>query len=86
VGYYFMSMNLYCEEVDLLQTPTHITYMCFSNNDGGSEGIKYRYLKWVESHLNGIYANEHEMTIMQWPIKNHIKEINACKKLTFSIM
>ena len=33
-----MSMNLECSELDLWQTPTWVTYICFSNYDGGWMG------------------------------------------------
>ena len=81
-----MSINLHCNEVELWQTPTHITNMCFSNNDGGSQGIKYRYLEWVKSHLNGVFQNKQEMNEKQEHIKAHIEEINSFKKLTFFVI
>lgn len=44
-----MSMNLHCDEYDLMQTPTYITYMCyyrcvplFSNDGRIVVKLKYR--------------------------------------------
>ena len=81
-----MSMNLHCKQMDLWQTPTHITYMCISNNNGGWKGIKYRYTQWVESHSNGCWENIEQLEEMRRGIKEHIKQLNSHKKLDFSIM
>lgn len=79
-----MSMNLRCKEVALWQTPTHITYMCFSNNDGGWEGILYRYSEWVKGTLNGAWTSE-DLADHKERVNNHLAELNLHKKLTFSI-
>ena len=81
-----MSLNLHCKEIDLWQTPTYITLICFSNNDGGWRGIKYRYETWVKSRLNGVWENEIEYENLKTSIKGHIKELNSFKKLNFYIM
>ncbi len=52
-----MSMNLHCDQLDLLQTPTWLTYACLMRPDGkidshpeSIEGMKralYIYLEWA---------------------------------------
>jgi hypothetical protein len=81
-----MSINLKCAEVDLWQTPTYITYMCYSNNDGGWQGILYRYIQWVKSHTNGVWKNPKDLEYMKECINIHINTLNSYKKLTFSII
>jgi len=80
-----MSMNLYCEEVELWQTPTYITYMCYSNNDGGFQGIRYRYTQWVKSHLNGVWDDVEDYTDTKERIKEHLEKLNSYKKLRFYV-
>lgn len=92
-----MSMNLKCNEIDLWQTPTYITYMCYSNGDGGWKGILYRYKQWVRSHSNGVWGDgdncdgsQEDWEIIKNNIKHHIAEIenviSISKKLTFSVI
>jgi len=81
-----MSLNLHCKEVDLWQTPTHITMMCYSNNDGGWEGIRYRYLQWVASHTNGVWKNPQDLADEKTRVKEHTDRLMSKKSLTFSIV
>lgn len=81
-----MSMNLHCEQMDLWQTPTAITYMCYSNEDGGWEGIKYRYIQWVKGSLSRCYDSEEELREANLVVKEHIAELNSYDKLDFFIM
>lgn len=60
--------------------------MCISNNDGGWEGIKYRYSLWVKHHSNGVWENSEDLDYMLERIKDHLDELNSFKKLDFSIM
>jgi hypothetical protein len=76
-----MSVNLHCKQLDLYQTPTYITYMCYSNNDGGWRGIKYRYKEWVKGHL---YIRE-DVKEVQAQIDGHLKRIESFEKLDFFI-
>lgn len=82
-----MSMNLHCEEVELWQTPTHISYMCYSNNNGGWRGILYRYEQWVQSLLNGVFTEDEleRRDELKESIKEHIKELHSFKRLRFSV-
>ena len=81
-----MSMNLHCEEVDLWQTPTYITYMCFSNEDGGWQGILYRYTQWVKSCANGPFKSSYDADIALQNVKEHLNKFKGKKQLTFSIV
>lgn len=81
-----MSMNLHCKEVDLWQTPTHITYMCYSNKNGGWKGIFYRYSEWVRGTLNGAYKNVEEAEWACERVRDHLAQFEGKKKLTFSIV
>jgi hypothetical protein len=84
-----MSMNLTCAEVELWQTPTYITYMCYSNEDGGWQGIKYRYIQWVKSLTNGVYNTKAEIkqrNDLQNRIQDHIKELDSFDELHFDII
>jgi len=56
-----MSMNLHCNNMELLQTPTHITYMCLMRHNGVKCGkVKDKdmqralriYAQWVESTIS----------------------------------
>jgi hypothetical protein len=87
-------MNLECKEVNLWQTPTFITYMCFSNNDGGWRGILYRYKMWVQYEtqlaLNCNCKNAAEQKNSQARVREHLDELDKAikchKKLTFTII
>lgn len=80
-----MSFNLECDQMDLWQTPTHITFMCYSNEDGGWEGIKYRYIQWVEHHSDGVYETAEDANDAREIVKDHIDKLNSFNKLDFSI-
>jgi hypothetical protein len=85
-------MNLCCfegkKEIDLWQTPTHITYMCLSINpsgkyDGGEEGVRRRYLIWVEAQANGAWKDPEDLAYMEECIREHTKKIRSLKKPRF---
>ena len=85
-----MSMNLEANEVDLWQTPTWVTYICYSNGDGGWKGILYRYEQWVKSRLQGVWQNVQDFEDMQETVRLHLETVHAAvkkhKKLTFTIV
>ena len=76
-------MNLFCDQLDLWQTPTYITFMCYSNEDGGWNGIRYRYIEWVRSHLNGVWDNDTLYNDMKEKVDKHIEELMSFEKLDF---
>lgn len=80
-----MSMNLNCTgtnktEIPLWQTPTAISYMCYSNNDGGWKGVLYRYTEWVKGHLNGVWTSPEELNEMRERVASHLAELEQAKK------
>jgi hypothetical protein len=88
-----MSMNLHCKEVDLWQTPTHITYMCFEKvNSKGKiiqdnwKSILHRYILWLKQTLNGVYENQLEEMEKAETVAKHIVELKKYKKLHFYVM
>lgn len=81
-----MSINLYCEQMELWQTPTHITYMCYSNNDGGWRGVRYRYSHWVKSHLNGSWKDQKAYEAEKERVDEHLRQLHKFKELKFYTM
>lgn len=86
-----MSMNLHCDEMDLWQTPTYITYMCMSlddngNPDGGMEGVRKRYLMWVRSRLNGVWHDDEEYEIEKMIVQEHCEQVLALENPEFFIV
>lgn len=90
-----MSMNLNCkglknEAIELWQTPTTISNICYSNNDGGWKGVLYRYKEWVKGHLNGSWKSEEDLENMRASVSEHLKDLDAAvkknKRLTFWVM
>ena len=76
-----MSLNLRCDQVELLQTPTWITEICYSNSDGGWAGILFRYEKWVSSSLDGVWKNKEDYDHTYKFVSEHIKSLrDAVKK------
>lgn len=86
-----MSMNLHCEEMDLWQTPTHITYMCFYDNiDLKKQALwidaRSRYAIWIKSTADGVYDSQEECDEVHDRINSHLRELYKYKKLNFFIM
>ena len=82
-----MSMNLICEEMEIPQTPTYITWMILSNNDGGLEGIKYRYIQWANYQRQELFNNaktKKDQKDIDRAWKAHIKKLNSFKELHWS--
>jgi hypothetical protein len=78
-----MSMNMHCKEVDLIQTPTHITYMCLYADLGKKtlspwKTILEKYVLYCQSIANRNQEWEH--------INAHIKHLKSYKILHFSIV
>jgi len=89
-----MSMNLYAEDkkgkkVELWQTPTWITYLCFNTHDNKQREWKdtlFIYTEWVKSHLQGVWDSNEEYEDMKREIDDHIHELQLYKLLHFYIM
>lgn len=89
-------MNLHCEKFDLWQTPTYITYMIYSNANGGYRGILYRYEQWIlyqqQNTLNGRLSKSsaEEKAELTEIHMGHIRELKEAAKnngtLTFYIL
>lgn len=76
-----MSMNLGCEEMELWETPTYISYMCLcvGKNKNGRyivdkdwKAIRFRYIEWVNS-------SEFDKKM----VKEHIEKLMSFKKIHF---
>lgn len=69
--------------VRLWQTPTYITWMCLSyapdtrQPDGGMEGVRRRYLLWVQSQLEGAWDSREDYQHMKERVTDHVAEIRA---------
>lgn len=79
-----MSMNLYCDEIELYQTPTYITYMCLSYNkrgrpDGGWKGVLKRYKVWVCNRVNS-WPTQEDYDEWQRNIDTHLKAVDEAVK------
>jgi hypothetical protein len=81
-----MSMNLKCKEVELWQTPTHITYMCYSNGDGGWQGILYRYSEWIKNGINHTFPSKESADDWHNQVKEHLSQFEDKNALTFFIV
>ena len=66
-----MSMNLHCNNVELWQTPTYITYMCMALKDGYSFEFKgvnarralYAYMQWAMSRFDSFCGTDEELKV-----------------------
>lgn len=76
-------MNLECREMDLIQTPTHITYLCYYSNLKRSdasdwETIRDKYLLWCAANTN---------QTQDWDWYNaHAKKLKSFKRLNFRVV
>jgi hypothetical protein len=77
-------MNLNCKSknkiIDLWQTPTSISHMCYSNNDGGWQGVLYRYKEWVKGHLNGVWESSAALEAMRGQVSEHFADLDEAAK------
>ena len=83
-----MSMNLHCNNVDLWQTPTYITWMCMAEKDGYSmefKGVKAKralqaYIQWVMGINGSFCGNEEEYQIHLADIKADREHCDSVRK------
>jgi hypothetical protein len=96
-------MNLHLKingkEIDLRQTPTHITYMC-TMTDSGSPAFRltgkkahramFCYIEFVKSSLSGVFTDKEELDNMREYVSDHVAEILAmmetAKKIEVYVM
>lgn len=94
-----MSINLHCKEVELVQTPTYITYLCYyaefsqtehkRNKPGHWKSILAKYLLWYRDYLlsgpqeEGDYADN--LSIYEAHAAHLAKTAKKYKKLKFTI-
>lgn len=87
-----MSMNLHCNKMDLWQTPTWVTDICMSINpktnkpDGGHNGIRRRYIRWVESHVERKFYATDIFNELEKNIRIHLKELLSCIRPRFYVL
>jgi hypothetical protein len=91
-----MSLNLTLNEgkngpeIPLWQTPTWFTLACLSHNpetdefDGGHDGVRRRYIKWVESHTSRGWENYEDLEREKERVESHVKIINSIENPYFS--
>ena len=78
-----MSMNLNCKQVELIQTPTFVTYLCFyadyeKRKQGRWQDIREKYILYLRSWGNSSQDWEY--------VNKQIELLRSKKKLTFYIM
>ncbi len=83
-----MSMNLYCDGFNVIQTPTYITYMIYDEGAGGMDAVKRRYINYIkylrQEQFNNAKSEQQQKDIYNgWT--DHINDCLAAGKLTFGI-
>jgi hypothetical protein len=88
-----MSMNLYCKEVNLRQTPTYITYLCYyadleKYKKASWRIIRDRYLRWLYHELLESHAHEtlEDAQAAHEDYNDQELELKSFKKLHFEIL
>ena len=87
-----MSMNLTCRGIELWQTPTYITWMCLSYDpetgqpDGGHEGVRRRYIMWVESSTDGVWKDANAFELQRRAVEEHIHIVKSIPDPEFSFI
>ena len=93
-----MSMNLYIrvdgKDLNVYQTPTHITYMCLVDSNGkikpevyGKKALRaiHTYLLWVDQKSDGVYEDAAHAKSAKNYVEEHKKyildSISSFKKL-----
>lgn len=62
-----MSMNLYCDELEISQLPSAISYLILSQRegrnkpDGGWKGVVHRYKLWLRREYEASFNNPYLM-------------------------
>lgn len=82
-------MNLFCQhkeskkEVTLIQLPSRISYLVYSQGQGGNPGILYRYEQYLYSTIEGkLFKSDYELKEARKNVDDHLKEVKkALRKL-----
>jgi len=81
-----MSMNLECDQCDLIQTPTQVTYECFFGKTQPwkkkltNEQIRDNYIAWIKE----VYKNDSKEN-KEW-LGSHINRLMNVKRPRFHIV
>lgn len=85
-----MSMNLWCKQVDLRQTPTYITETIALNHEKKLDNwkdIRYRYLRWLKGEmLESMPRTREDYKDFKEIYKEHEAELMSYNKLDFEIV
>ena len=75
-----MSMNLHCNKYPIMQLPTYISYLIYSDNDGGTGGVLYRYEMYVrhlyQDTFNKLAGNEKRQKNVENMYEQILKDID----------
>lgn len=80
-----MSMNLHCNQIELRQTPTQITYMCMVQPDGSvsseltgkkAKHALHIYSEWVKGGLNGVWKDLEDLKLARVLVNEEMVKIN----------
>jgi len=78
-------MNLHCEEVELYQTPTWVTWLCYYSNYDKKipstwQDIREKYILWFLNRYSPMSSDDRETN------KEHVNTLRSKKHLTFGII
>lgn len=77
-----MSMNLRSNEVELYQTPTWVAFVAKYDCKGKERSLqetKYIYSEWVQSTLQGRWANSDDFEAAHKSIEAHLESLDSVK-------
>ena len=80
-----MSLNLFCDGLDLWQTPTDVTLMCLMTKDGpqwalrGGAAVRALkcYMEWVKGQADGKWEDPVARQSLQSSISNEVAKITS---------
>ena len=82
-------MNLYCDEIELWQTPTWLSELAVYDCNGEERDVEetiYIYTSWVESTLNWCFQSAEEAAEDRKKVKEHIEAVKNAKIYKFDIL
>lgn len=84
-----MSMNLYCDEIELWQTPTWVSELAVYDCNGEERDVEetiYIYASWVASTLNGRWEDAEEAAEARLRVKEHVEAVKNANIYKFDIL